>query len=141
MKITNKTNEYREKMRLGCISEFGETDPEFVEIFENFAFDEVVNQDDLDDKTRFMAIIATLIGCQGIDIYKDILPVALNFEVTPIEVKEIVYQAVAYLGMARVFPFLKLQMKYLNVEELNCHLKVNQLLIQKIDVNLEQKYR
>ena len=54
-----------------------------------------------------MAIIATLIGCQGIDIYKDILPVALNFEVTPIEVKEIVYQAVAYLGMARVFPFLK----------------------------------
>ena len=107
MKITNKTNEYREKMRLGCISEFGETDPEFVEIFENFAFDEVVNQDDLDDKTRFMAIIATLIGCQGIDIYKDILPVALNFEVTPIEVKEIVYQAVAYLGMARVFPFLK----------------------------------
>lgn len=69
MKITNKTNEYREKMRLGCISEFGETDPEFVEIFENFAFDEVVNQDDLDDKTRFMAIIATLIGCQGIDIY------------------------------------------------------------------------
>ena len=55
MKITNKTNEYREKMRLGCISEFGETDPEFVEVFENFAFDEVVNQDDLDDKTRFMA--------------------------------------------------------------------------------------
>ena len=36
------------------------------------------------------------------------LPSALNFGVTPIEVKEIVYQAVAYLGMGRVFPFLKI---------------------------------
>ena len=36
------------------------------------------------------------------------LPAALNFGVTPVEVKEIVYQAVAYLGIGRVFPFLKI---------------------------------
>jgi len=53
-----------------------------------------------------MAIIATLIGCQGIDEFKVMVPAALNFGVTPIEVKEIVYQAVAYLGIGRVFPFL-----------------------------------
>ena len=34
------------------------------------------------------------------------LPAALNFGVTPVEIKEIVYQAVAYLGIGRVFPFL-----------------------------------
>ena len=31
----------------------------------------------------------------------------MNFGVTPVEAKEIVYQAVAYLGIGRVFPFLK----------------------------------
>ena len=66
----------------------------------------MVNQDDLDDRTRMMAILATLIGCQGIDEYKTMLPAALNFGVTPVEAKEIVYQAVAYLGIGRVFPFL-----------------------------------
>lgn len=86
------------------ISEFLETDPEFIERFDNFAFNEVVNHDDLDDKTRFMAILATLLGCQGSDEFRAMLPPALNFGVTPIEVKEIVYQAVAYLGMGRVFP-------------------------------------
>ena len=31
----------------------------------------------------------------------------MNFGVTPIEIKETVYQAVDYLGIGRVFPFLK----------------------------------
>ena len=35
------------------------------------------------------------------------LPAAMNFVVTPVEIKEITYQAVAYLGIGRVFPFLK----------------------------------
>ena len=34
------------------------------------------------------------------------LPAALNFGVTPVEAKEVVYQAVAYLGIGRVLPFL-----------------------------------
>ena len=90
----------------GYHSKFLETDPEFIERFDNFAFDEVVNSDDLDDRTRMMAILAVLIGCQGIDEYRAMLPAALNFGVTPVEAKEIVYQAVAYLGIGRVFPFL-----------------------------------
>ena len=53
-----------------------------------------------------MAILAALIGSQSIDEYKAMLPAALNFGVTPVEAKEIVYQAVAYLGIGRVFPFL-----------------------------------
>lgn len=107
MNITEKAKQYHEKMFPNCNSKFLETDPEFIERFDNFAFDEVVNQDDLDDKTRFAAILATLIGCQGIDEYSAILPAALNFGVTPVEAKEIVYQSVAYLGIGRAFPFLK----------------------------------
>ena len=65
MSITKNAKKYRDKMFPNYESKFLETDPEFVERFDNFAFDEVVNSDDLDDKTRFTAIIATLIGCQG----------------------------------------------------------------------------
>ncbi|MDE7107205.1 MAG: carboxymuconolactone decarboxylase family protein [Clostridiales bacterium] len=107
MSITDKANQYHEKMFPNYKSKFAETDPEFIERFDNFAFDEVVSSDDLDGKTRFTAILATLIGCQGIDEYRVMLGAALNFGVTPVEVKEIVYQSVAYLGIGRVLPFLK----------------------------------
>lgn len=107
MAITEFSKQYHDKMFPGYHSKFLETDPEFIERFDNFAFDEVINQDDLEDRTRFIAIIATLIGCQGIDEFKAMIPAALNFGVTPVELKEIVYQAVAYLGIGRVFPFLK----------------------------------
>lgn len=43
------------------------TDPEFMERFEHFAFQEVPNEEgqQLDDDTRYMAVLAALIGCQG----------------------------------------------------------------------------
>ncbi|MBT1166853.1 carboxymuconolactone decarboxylase family protein [Bifidobacterium simiarum] len=87
------------------------TDPEFMERYLNFAYDDVIRQgaaegEPLDDRTRFMAILATLLGCQGVDEFRDLLPAALNMGVTPVEAKEIVYQAVDYLGMGRVRPFL-----------------------------------
>lgn len=107
MSISDKAKQYHEKMFPGYVSKFLETDPEFIERFDNFAFDEVVSQGSLDEKTRWIAILATLIGCQGIDEFKAMVPASMNLSVTPVEIKEIVYQAVAYLGIGRVFPFLK----------------------------------
>ena len=106
MDISEFAKQYQAKMFGGENCPLAETDPEFVERFSNFAFDEVVNSDDLDGKTRFLAILATLLGCQGIDGFRVMLPAALNFGVTPVEAKEVVYQAVAYLGIGRVMPFL-----------------------------------
>ena len=85
------------------------TDPEFMERFEHFAFDEAVNEpgQELEPVTRHMAILAALLGCQGIDAFREELPDALNAGVTPVMVKEIVYQAVDYLGIGRVLPFLE----------------------------------
>ena len=108
MAVTEASKRYHEKMCPDYKSKFLETDPEFIECFDNFAFDEVVNQDDLDGRTRFMAILATLLGCQGTDEFRAMLPAALRFDVTPVEIKEIIYQATAYLGMGRVLPFLKI---------------------------------
>ncbi len=106
MSISEKAKAYHEKMFPGYDSALAKTDPEFIEIFDNFAFDEVVNSDDLDDKTRFIAILATLLGCQGIDEFKSMLTGAYHFGVTPVEMKEIVYQGTAYLGIGRTYPFL-----------------------------------
>ncbi len=85
-----------------------ETDPEFAERFEHFAFDEVPNEEgqQLDEVTRHMAILATLLGCQGIDAFRLELPRALDAGISPVMAKEIVYQAVDYLGIGRVKPFL-----------------------------------
>lgn len=108
MKLTEKALTYHEKMLPGYQSTLHETDPEFVAILDNFSLDEVVNEpgQELPDKTRFLAILATLLGCQGVEDFKIMAEAALNFGVTPVELKEVVYQATAYLGIGRVVPFL-----------------------------------
>ena len=85
-----------------------ETDPEFAERLEQFAFHEVVNEEgqQLDDVTRHMAVLAALLGCQGLDEFKLELARALDAGLTPVMVKEVVYQVVDYLGIGRVRPFL-----------------------------------
>lgn len=98
---------YAEKLFPQRSSTLPETDPEFAELFGRFAFDEVVTHDDMDDRTRLMAILAALLGCQGLDTFREMLPAALNASVTPVEAREIIYQATAYLGIGRVYPFLK----------------------------------
>lgn len=87
---------------------YRETDPEFAERFEQFAFEEVVNEpgQQIDEVTRHMAILAALLGCQGAEAFRLELPCALDAGVTPVIAKEIVYQAVDYLGIGRVLPFL-----------------------------------
>ena len=90
------------------MNDYRKTDPEFAERFEHFTFQEVVNEEDqqLDDVTRHMAILATLLGCQGIDEFRLALPRALDAGLTPVMAKEVIYQAVDYLGIGRVRPFL-----------------------------------
>ena len=87
---------------------YRETDPEFAERFEQFAFEEVVNEpgQQIDEVTRHMAILAALLGCQGTEAFRLELPCALDAGITPVMAKEIVYQAVDYLGIGRVMPFL-----------------------------------
>ena len=87
-------------------SKLMETDPELIEIFDNFAFDEVLGYGNLDTRTRLMVILASMIACQALAEYKAMLGGALNVGVTPIEVKEIVYQAVPYVGMEKVYDFI-----------------------------------
>jgi 4-carboxymuconolactone decarboxylase len=82
------------------------TDPELVEVFDNFAFDEVLSYGNLDKKTRLIVILASLIAQQTLSEYKVMLGGALNVGVTPVEVREIVYQSVPYAGIAKALDFI-----------------------------------
>lgn len=84
------------------------TDPEFMKIIEHFTMEEVAKEpgQELPEDIRYLVILAALLGCQGIEVYRDILPEAMDAGLTPIMVKEMVYQAVDYLGIGRVMPFL-----------------------------------
>lgn len=86
------------------------TDPEFAAFFSRFADEEVVNEPGkgLDAHTRYMAVLAALLGCQGRELFRELLPQALDAGVTPVEIKEIVYQATAYLGIGRSYPFFRI---------------------------------
>lgn len=90
------------------MNEYRITDPEFVERVEHFTFDEVVTdpEQQLDEKTRWLAILSALIGAQSAEAFRKLLPQALDAGLSPVAVKETVYQAVDYLGLGRVLPFL-----------------------------------
>src|SRR3954465_15506584 len=90
----------------GHVSTLAVTDPELIETFDNFAFDEVLRHGNLDVRTRLMVQLAAMIACQAVREYRVMVGAALTVGVSPVEIKEIVYQAVPYVGMARVFDFL-----------------------------------
>lgn len=106
MRITETANRTHEELFPNHKSTLKVTDPELIEVFDNFAFDEVVSYGNLDTKTRMMVILGTLIASQTLSEYKVMLGAALNVGVIPVEIKEIVYQSVPYVGIAKAFDFI-----------------------------------
>ena len=90
----------------GRVSTLAQTDPELIEVFDNFAFDEVLAHEDLDQQVRLLCQLAAMIAAQALAEFRVMTGAALTAGVTPVQVKEVVYQAVPYVGMAKVFDFL-----------------------------------
>ena len=90
--------------------DYNKTDPEFVERVTHFISEEEKMEpgQDLDDSTRNLAVLAALAGCQGTGVYEELLPIALDAGLSPVAVKEMVYQSVDYLGLGRMWPFLRI---------------------------------
>ena len=106
MGLSDEAHKNHEELFPDHKSSLAITDPELIEVFDNFAFDEVLQYGNLDTRTRLMVILASMIACQALGEYKVMLGGALNVGVSPIEVKEIVYQAVPYVGIAKVYDFI-----------------------------------
>lgn len=113
-------------------------DKEFMRRFEAFAFDEVVNEkgQQLEDKTRYMVILASLIGSQSKELYEDVLLEVINSSLDPIVIKEIVYQSVDYIGMGKAYPFLNITNKVM--EKLNIELPLKDQTKSKMENRLKK---
>lgn len=97
----------------GYVSTAKQTDPEFIEVFDNFAFDEVMQYGNLDRKTRIMVTMASAIAQHTVHEYKMMLRAALANDITPVEIKEILYHAVPYVGIAKVIDFINVANDFL----------------------------
>ena len=87
--------------------DYGITDPEFTAICERFLAEtgeEAARE--LPPRTGALAVLAALIGCGGSEMFRRVLPRALDGDLTPEEARETVYQAANYLGLGRMLPFL-----------------------------------
>lgn len=60
MEISEAAHRNHEELFPNHQSTLKVTDPELIEIFDNFAFDEVLAESKLDTKTRVMTILASL---------------------------------------------------------------------------------
>ncbi|HEY0187715.1 MAG TPA: carboxymuconolactone decarboxylase family protein [Cellulomonas sp.] len=88
------------------MSTLAQTDPELIGYVDRFASGEVLTHGDLDACTRLMTQLAAIIALGAVREYRVVLGAALTVGVTPVEVKEVVYQAVPYVGLARVIDFV-----------------------------------
>ena len=70
-------HDYKSKAKL--------TDPDLIEVFDNFAFDEVISHDTLEVKTRVLMIMASTIGSQSLTEYRMFVNAALNVVLHPLK--------------------------------------------------------
>jgi 4-carboxymuconolactone decarboxylase len=99
--------ENHEELFPNHVSTLAVTDPELIETFDNFAFDEVLSHSSVDVRTRLMVQLSAIIACQAVTEYRVMTGAALDIGVAPVEIKEILYQAVPYLGIAKVVDFIR----------------------------------
>jgi 4-carboxymuconolactone decarboxylase len=78
-----------------------ETDPDMQEMLNRFIFGEVFYQGNLSDKMRELITLVVLTTNQTFEQLKAHVRAALNIGVTPIEIKEAVYQCAPYLGFPK----------------------------------------
>lgn len=77
------------------------TDPEFQDIMDHFIFGEVSYQGNLDDGLRELITLVVLTTNQAILELRNYVGAALNIGVTPVAIKEAIYQCAPYIGFPK----------------------------------------
>lgn len=78
-----------------------ETDPDMQEMLNRFIFGEVFYQGNLADKMRELITLVVLTTSQTLEQLKAHVRAALNIGVSPVEIKEAIYQCAPYLGFPK----------------------------------------
>ncbi len=96
-----------------ALDEIKATDPEFTALMQQFADTESASAPEMktDPKHRALVQLAVLIGTDSQAVFEAVLPEIIKDELKPLEVRELVYQSAAYLGLERALSFIKLENK------------------------------
>lgn len=85
------------------------TDPELVEILDNLVGDDLkCEYEKLTYDERMIIILSTLITNQSQELYEKLLTQSLQHGLQGVIVKEILYQAIVYVGLSKVYEFIDL---------------------------------
>lgn len=77
------------------------TDSEFTDILNNFIFGDVFDHGRLTDKQRELITLVVLTTNQTLEEVKVHVKVAMNVGLTPVEIKEALYQCAPYIGFPK----------------------------------------
>ncbi len=102
--MLNRTEQAQKKYRELFASEIMEsnTDPELMNILQKLIFGEIFLIGNIGDKTRELITITVLTTNQTLPQLKAHTHVALNIGITPLEIREAVYQNAPFIGFPKV---------------------------------------
>ena len=103
--MNKKAEERAQKLFAGIDSSLPQTDPEFAEIITNFSQSETITAS-IHKESKCFASYPLCLGVEGMGEFQNMLHAALHTGIDPIAIKEVVYQATAYLGIGRTYDFL-----------------------------------
>ncbi|HEA8088748.1 TPA: carboxymuconolactone decarboxylase family protein [Campylobacter coli] len=109
MQLTQRAREIFERLLGGAKRDLlFASDKEYFTHHINFTFGESFTKANLDKEKYFLITLASTLAVGGRIEFKTLLKGAINNDISPISIKEVVYQATPYVGFARVRDFLSL---------------------------------
>ncbi|MBR3213520.1 MAG: hypothetical protein IKF79_03290, partial [Methanosphaera sp.] len=97
-------------------------DPEYALIIKQFINNQLLTHIHLTDKEIMLAVISTMIANQSTKLYKEMLSDTLKI-LTPVEIKEIIYQSTIYIGLAKSYEFMEITNDHLKKEKIELPLE------------------
>ena len=97
----------KERALFGHMLSTNSTQPELMQILRNLTYGDIYAIGNLDDKTRELVTLVVLTTNQTLPQIKAHTHAALNVGVSPIEIREALYQAAAFIGFPKVINALE----------------------------------
>ena len=101
MNLTKAAIRNHEELFPNYKSTLQQTDQELIEIFDKFAFDEIISSGGLDTRTRVMMILASTLASQALSEYEVMLGAALNVGNGKDILLSVVTHLLPYIGYPR----------------------------------------
>lgn len=107
MKPNERAQQNHDVLFPGDVSNLAVTDPELIEIYDNFAFDEVLRNTKIDARARLMVQLASMIACQALHEYRAMGAAILNVGNDRVRLIDVVTQLLPFIGYPRTLNALK----------------------------------